>query len=169
MIFITFFILVVSIVCFPNNHNKCLKPNKLLLIDLFKTWNNALQSANPEKVVDLYSKKSVLLATLENEPLDTREKKMHYFEEFLLKNPYGTLIKTFSNTNTNTPYIDGTYNFNINVFNDNCAPLKCGNITNMCTGICRTDVKARFTYIYTCENGEWKIQHHHSSKFPNNV
>jgi len=168
MIF-TFFILIVQIICFPNNYNKCSKPNKPLLIGLFETWNKALQSANPENVVNLYSKNSVLLATLENEPLDTRTKKIHYFEEFLLKNPVGTLIKTYLNLNTNTPYIDGTYNFNINVFNDNCAPLKCGNITNMCTGNCRTDVKARFTYIYTCEKEEWKIQHHHSSKFPNNI
>ena len=163
--FFLLFILMTTIFCFPNK-KMCIDPKKSILIDLFKIWNNALQSNDPEKVVDLYSRNSVLLATLENEPLDTRQKKIHYFEEFLLKNPYGTLIKTYLNTNKNNPYISGTYDFNINVFNENCAPLKCGNISNMCTGNCRTDVKARFTYIYTCEKGEWKIQHHHSSKFP---
>jgi hypothetical protein len=160
-----FFTLLTSVFCFPNN--KCINPSKTVLIDLFNTWNKALQSNNPEKVLDLYSKKSVLLATLENEPLNTYIKKLHYFEEFLLKNPIGTLITTYTNTDTITPYIDGTYNFNINVFNDNCAPIKCGNITNICTGNCRIDVKARFTYIYICEERKWKIQHHHSSKYPN--
>lgn len=168
MLSIIFYSLILSIYCFPNNHNKCSKPSKLSMINLFDTWNKALQSLNPEKVVDLYSKKSILLATLENEPLNTREKKIHYFEEFLLKNPNGTLLQTFINTNTDTPYIDGTYNFNVNVFNNNCAPLYCGNNTLPCIDNCRTNVKARFTYIYICEYGKWKIQHHHSSKFPNN-
>lgn len=167
MIFFTFFTLTSALCVANNQHKRCLKPNKSLLVNLFNTWNKALQSGNPEMVVDLYSKNSVLLATLENEPLNTRIKKLHYFEEFLSKDPIGTLIKTYTNTNTTTPYIDGTYNFNINVFSDNCAPIKCGNSTNMCSGNCRTNVKARFTYIYICEKGEWKIQHHHSSKFPN--
>ena len=27
-------------------------------------------------------------------------------------------------------------------------------------------VKARYTYVYTYEEGEWKIAHHHSSVMP---
>ena len=27
-------------------------------------------------------------------------------------------------------------------------------------------VKARYTYVYTFEDGEWKIAHHHSSVMP---
>ena len=148
-----------------NNFDSCTRLNNQTIIELFNNWNNALLSLKPENVVNLYSNNSVLLATLANEPLDTQAKKLNYFEEFLLKNPYGTLLTTYSNVYTNTPYIDGTYNFEINVFSDLCAPRMCGGI-NKCTGMCRTNVKARYTYIYVCENSQWKIQHHHSSKFP---
>ena len=106
---------------------KCLNLNNTTFINLFNNWNNALLSLEPEKVVNLYSKKSVLLATLENEPLDTRKKKLHYFEEFLLKNPVGTLVTMYFNTHTSTstvfdisrqgtPYMDGTYNFEVNIY-----------------------------------------------------
>ena len=79
MLFVLF-ILISS--CISIRHNRCIKPKNITLINLFKNWNNALLSLEPEKVVNLYSEKSVLLATLENEPLDTREKKLHYFQEF---------------------------------------------------------------------------------------
>jgi hypothetical protein len=30
----------------------------------------------------------------------------------------------------------------------------------------RSDVKARYSFIYTWENGDWKIAHLHSSMMP---
>jgi hypothetical protein len=30
-------------------------------------------------------------------------------------------------------------------------------------------VKARYSFVYTLENGEWKIAHHHSSQMPEEI
>ena len=30
-------------------------------------------------------------------------------------------------------------------------------------------VKARYTYVYTLENGKWRIAHHHSSQMPEQI
>ena len=30
-------------------------------------------------------------------------------------------------------------------------------------------VKARYSFVYTIENGKWKISHHHSSQMPEQV
>ena len=30
-------------------------------------------------------------------------------------------------------------------------------------------VKARYSFIYTYEDGEWKIAHHHSSQMPEEI
>jgi len=53
---------------------------------LFERWNNAVQSGDPQQVVANYAPKSVLLATLANKPLLTREDKLNYFTHFLEKN-----------------------------------------------------------------------------------
>lgn len=165
--FFLFTIVFLSYVACCKGDKGCNKISNNSLVQLFEKWNNALQSENITQIVNLYSDNSILLATLENEPRVTRIQKEKYFEEFLLKNPYGKLVSIYTNVNTNTPSLVGTYNFEINVFNNTCAPNVCGAGKPRCTGSCRTIVKARYTYIYSCIDKEWKIYHHHSSKFPN--
>jgi len=88
-----------------------------------------------------------LLPTLSNKIRPDRESKINYFEHFMQKKPVGTIKEDFVNINSpNLATYNGIYTFDL-------------------TAIGKS-VDARFTYVYTYEDGAWKIKTHHSSLMP---
>ena len=77
---------------------------------LFDEWNSALVNGTADDVVDRYwAKGSVLLATLEAEPLVTPEQKKGYFEEFQAKKPSGKINERLIELGCNTATDAGIY------------------------------------------------------------
>lgn len=115
--------------------------------ELWKEWNKALQTLEPEKVSEMYHPSSVLLPTLSNKVRDDVEGKINYFEHFLAKKPVGSIDEDFVDVKyCNMATYNGIYTFDLTAID--------------------SKAQARFTYVYTFEDGEWKIKTHHSSLMP---
>lgn len=118
--------------------------------DNFELWNNALQTKDPSKVADLYDQEATFLPTMSPDFKIGNNEALDYFKHFLLKNPFGRIMKDKIQVISLECYIhSGMYNFEID-----------GKIG-------RETAEARFTFIWQKdENGDWKIIHHHSSLKP---
>lgn len=123
----------------------CEKVTEQEVSALFDRWNASLKTLDPMRVAANYAPKTVLLATVANEPLTTQAEISAYFLKFLKAEPKGTINKRFVTLGCNTAQDVGTYTFS----------LKDG-----------SKVAARYTFDYVFTGGEWKISHHHSSAFP---
>lgn len=116
----------------------------------FKLFNDAFATKNPDTVTALFAKDGVLLATVSNTPRTTPEAIKDYFVSFLKGAPVGTINTSTVKLGCNMAARMGTWTVAL---------------TNQNSGM-RNDVKARYTFIYTYENGAWKIAHLHSSMMP---
>ena len=123
----------------------CEKVSEQQVSALFDRWNASLKTLDPERVAANYAPKTVLLATVANEPLTTQADIKAYFAKFLKAEPQGTINKRFITVGCNTAQDVGTYTFT----------LKDG-----------TKIAARYTYDYVFTGSDWKISHHHSSVLP---
>jgi uncharacterized protein (TIGR02246 family) len=117
---------------------------------LFTDFNNAWATKDPAKVTALFTKEPVLLATVSNTPRDTPEEVQDYFVSFLKNSPVGTIDTSEIEIDCNTASRVGTWTVTL---------------TDAATGT-KTDVKARYSFIYRFEDGSWKIDHLHSSMMP---
>lgn len=116
---------------------------------LFSKWNDALATLDPDAVAKRYASKSVLLPTVSDTPRTDYESIKAYFVDFLKKKPQGVILES-----------------NVIKGDDYCMDAGIYEFTMGATG---DKVKARYTYVYTFEDGEWKIAHHHSSVMPEAV
>lgn len=119
--------------------------------ELFEKWNNLLQTKDKEQVAAIYSDDATFLPTLNGELKRGASGAIEYFEHFLTKNPFGTIIEsaTQESADKNTIIYSGLYNFEIGPEDK------------------RDIVQARFTYVFQKNNdSEWSIIHHHSSLRP---
>lgn len=112
---------------------------------LFERWNTSLATLDAKKVAENYSKNSVLLATLANDPRVTDQARTAYFEEFLKKKPQGKINSRAVQLGCNWAVDVGTYTFTMND---------------------GSTVPARYTYTYEYQNNNWLITSHHSSMMP---
>jgi len=112
---------------------------------LFERWNGALQSGDPDRVTALYSEDALLLPTLSAQPRQTPAAIRAYFEQFLSQGPQGRIDSRVIQPGCNTLVDAGTYSFLLN-------------------GGRR--LQARYTFVYSYEDGGWRISHHHSSLQP---
>ena len=119
------------------------------IIQLFSNWNDAIQTGDPDKVTAMYAEDAVLLPTVSNQVRHNHSEIRDYFVSFLAKSPSGEINEAnprqlsddlVSNT--------GVYTF---TFGDGAQ------------------VMARYSYLYKCIGGEWKILEHHSSMMPEPV
>ena len=117
--------------------------------DLFSLWNDALATLNPDTVAQRYATKTVLLPTVSDLPRTDYEGIKSYFVDFLQKKPQGVILES-----------------NVIQGDDWCMDAGIYEFTMGATG---DKVKARYTYVYTYEDNEWKIAHHHSSVMPESV
>jgi uncharacterized protein (TIGR02246 family) len=142
LIFVTLIFLIINSI----KAKKCNPITETEVKALWKKWNAALQTLDPEKVAELYHADSILIPTLSNEVRADNQTKINYFVEFLAKKPVGTIKEDYVNVvSKDTALYNGIYTFEF-------------------TPAAKSD--ARFTYVYNCENGEWKIKTHHSSLMP---
>lgn len=117
---------------------------------LFAQFNDAWATKDPAKVTALFAKHPVLLATVSNTPATTPETVKAYFISFLKNSPVGHIDTSTVEIDCNTASRVGTWTVSL---------------TNPATGA-KSDVKARFSFIYLYEDGAWKIYHLHSSMMP---
>ncbi len=125
-------------------------PSKAQIANLFTTWNNALQTGNPETVANLYcAHGAVLLPTVSNRVRTTHEGIVDYFTYFLKSKPVGHIDQQHIRMlGPNAAINSGVYTFHL---------TQNGK---------RTSVQARYTYVYEKQNGHWCIMDHHSSAMP---
>jgi uncharacterized protein (TIGR02246 family) len=116
----------------------------------FDAFNAAWATKDPTKVTSLFTRDAVLLATVSNKPRTTTAGVQDYFVNFLKGSPVGTINTSTISLGCNTAMRLGTWTVTL---------------TNAETGA-KTDVKARYSFIYKLEDGQWKIYHLHSSMMP---
>lgn len=114
--------------------------------NLFYLWNDALATGNSTAVADRYSKNAVLLPTTSDTPRTNYHLIKDYFDSFLQKKPQGVILESSVLIGNNWAQDAGIYEFTL--------------------GINGSKLKARYSFIYVYEDGQWKISHHHSSVMP---
>lgn len=127
---------------------QCKQASQEEIAALFERWNSALQTGNPDKVVERYAEQSILLPTVSGKARLTAAEKKDYFEHFLAKQPVGKIDHRQIQVGCNTAVDSGHYTFT----------LKDGEKTK--------SVPARYTYAYQWNGNDWHIISHHSSVVP---
>ncbi len=129
---------------------KCMAVSQTQVESLFTDFNNAWATKNPDTVTSLFTRDAVLLATVSNRPRTDHAAIRDYFVGFLKPNPVGTINTSTIKMGCNTAARVGTWTVTV---------------TDAATGA-KTDIKARYSFLYRMEDGRWKIDHLHSSKMP---
>lgn len=124
----------------------CKQVTETEIVALFERWNASLQTGDARKVVANYAPQSILLPTVSNQPRFTPEEKEDYFRHFLVNQPSGRVDLRRIELGCNMAVDSGLYTF---------AFAKTGAL-----------VKARYTYTYRWDGGQWLITSHHSSAMP---
>merc|ERR1712045_327123 len=113
---------------------------------LFSLWNDALATGDPATVAKRYAREGVLLPTVSDVPRTNFAAIEDYFTNFLKLEPQGVILESNVISGTNWCQDAGIYEFTM--------------------GATGAKVKARYTFVYVYEDGEWKISQHHSSVMP---
>ena len=116
---------------------------------LFDLWNDSLQTGSSSLVAKRYAKSPMLLPTVSDTPRTDFDSIKDYFDAFLLKKPSGTILEGKITKGINWAQDCGIYEFSM--------------------GADGSKVKARYTFVYVFEDGEWRISHHHSSVMPEGI
>lgn len=116
---------------------------------LFELWNQALATGDSRIVADRYIKEPMLLPTVSDQPRTDFDSVKDYFDAFLLKKPQGKILEGKIYIGDGWASDTGIYEFTMGTTGDK--------------------VKARYSYNYVQEDGQWKIQHHHSSVMPEEI
>jgi len=116
----------------------------------FTAFNSAWATKNPDTVTALFDDDAVLLATVANVPRTDYNAIRDYFVKFLKNSPVGKIDSSWTKSGCNWALRAGTWTVSL---------------TDPATGA-KSDVKARFSFLYQFEDGQWKIEHLHSSAMP---
>lgn len=130
--------------------SQCAAATQADIESLFGAFNNAWATKNPDTVTQLFTKDAVLLATVSNTPRTDHASIRDYFVSFLKPSPVGTINSSKVKIGCNTAARLGTWTVTV---------------TDPSTGV-KTDIKARYSFLYRIEDGAWKIDHLHSSMMP---
>ena len=114
--------------------------------NLFQLWNSALATEDPDAVAKRYASKAVLLPTVSDVPRTDYALIKDYFVGFLKKKPQGEILESNVTIGHNWCQDAGIYEFTMGATGDK--------------------VTGRYSFVYVWEDGEWKINHHHSSVMP---
>ena len=136
---------------FAKNHAQhCALVSRAAVEGLFPRFNDAWATKDPNKVTALFTRDAMLLATISNKPRLNHAEINDYFVSFLKGSPVGTINTSTVRLGCNMAARLGTWTVSL---------------TDAATGA-KTDVTARYSFIYRFENGQWMIDHLHSSKMP---
>ena len=112
--------------------------------ELVQKWVNAIKGGDPKQVTELYHDDAILLGTFSNKERVGHELILGYFKN-LLKSPVEVeVVSEHPHVFESSAVNSGLYNF----------------ITEGKT------IDARFSFVYSKDNDEWKIVSHHSSLLP---
>ena len=113
-------------------------------------WLNTLLKKDPKQVAQMYSEDNTFLPTVSGDFKKGQSGAEDYFVHFLAKNPAGTVTEEAVNQISDEAYLHvGMYTFELDAEDG------------------RQEVSARFTYLWRKDSqGDWKIEHHHSSMRP---
>ncbi|MCW1401265.1 SgcJ/EcaC family oxidoreductase [Novosphingobium sp. MW5] len=128
----------------------CAKATPAALDAKFAEFNNAWATKSPDKVTALFDDDAVLLATVANVPRTDHAGIRDYFVKFLKNSPVGKIDSSTIKSGCNWALRAGTWTVTL---------------TNPDSGV-KTDVKARYSFLYQFEDGQWRIEHLHSSAMP---
>lgn len=117
---------------------------------LFKQWNAAWATKNPDTVTALFAKEAVLLPTISKVPRTDKAGIRDYFVGFLKNNPVGRIDSSTVMAGCNKLVRVGQWSVD---FTDAQTAAK-------------SSVSGRYTFIYKYEGGAWKVAHLHSSLNP---
>lgn len=123
-------------------------------LDVLKEWMNGVNTADVEKLANLYNKKAFLIPTFSNRLLNTPEKIREYFEKVGEKEQLS--ISLHENTlniqelGDQLFSIGGLYKWQFAIDGELLA------------------FEARFTYVFDLKE-ESPILHHHSSQIPRSL
>ena len=129
---------------------QCVVPTQADLDAQFARFNNAWATKSPDTVTALFDNDAVLLATVAARPRTTPADIRDYFVSFLKNSPVGSIDTSTIKSGCNWALRAGTWTVAL---------------TNPDTGA-KTDVKARYTFLYQYDDGQWEIEHLHSSVVP---
>lgn len=119
----------------------------------FAEFNAAWATRNPDTVTALFDDDAVLLATVANVPRTDPSGIRDYFVKFLKGSPVGKIDSATIKAGCNWALQAGTWTVTL---------------TDAATGV-KTDVKARYSFLYQYEDRQWKIEHLHSSAMPEKI
>jgi uncharacterized protein (TIGR02246 family) len=118
----------------------------------FARFNDGFQTRDPDVMTALFSENAVLLPTVSGRMRTDAAGIRDYFVGFLPNRPFGTITESETTLGCNMATRVGNWTVRL---------------TNPITGE-TSEVPARFSFIYTYEDGAWKIAHLHSSARPAN-
>jgi uncharacterized protein (TIGR02246 family) len=131
----------------------CARATPAALDAKFAEFNAAWATKNPDTVTALFDDDAVLLATVANVPRTDPAGIRDYFVKFLKNSPVGAIDTSTIKSGCNWALRMGTWTVTL---------------TDPASGA-KTDVKARYTFLYQFEGGQWKIEHLHSSAMPEKI
>ncbi len=115
----------------------------------FARFNGAWATGNPDTVTQLFARDAVLLPTVSNRPRTDHAGIRDYFVGFLRGQPVGEIKTSTVKLGCNTASRLGTWSVTMNGANG-----------------ARNTVHGRYSFIYRYVDGDWKIDHLHSSLNP---
>lgn len=129
---------------------KCAPISQGAIESQFKKFNDSWQTGDPDKVTALFLHDAVLLPTVSNKPRTTPEGIRDYFDHFLASKPVAKIDTSTIRLGCNTASRVGTWTI---LLTDPKTHKK-------------SEVRARYTFIYEFDHGRWGIKHLHSSLLP---
>lgn len=117
---------------------------------LFNQWNAAWATGNPDTAANLFARDAVLLPTVSAVPRTDRAGIRDYFVGFLRNAPVGQIDSSTVIEGCNKLIRMGQWSVG---FTDAATRAQ-------------SRVSGRYTFIYTYEDGAWKVAHLHSSLNP---
>lgn len=134
----------------PGKSQRCAPVSNAAIERQFETFNQAWATKNPDRVTALFAPDAVLLPTVSNQPRTTPAGVRDYFVGFLKASPVGRIDTSTVRLGCNKASRVGTWTVTL---------------TDPQTGA-KSNVKARYSFIYKYQGGRWWIDHLHSSKMP---
>jgi len=128
----------------------CARATPAMLDAKFAQFNAAWATKNPDTVTALFDDDAVLLATVANVPRTDHAGIRDYFISFLKGSPVGKIDTATIKSGCNWALQAGTWTVTL---------------TDPASGA-KSDVKARYSFLYQFEDGKWRIEHLHSSAMP---
>ena len=148
-----FFIVVITVATIlpvqADDTMTCTKTSEQEIAALFDRWNASLATLDPDKVVANYAPDAVLLPTVSNKPRTNPAEIRDYFVHFLEKKPQGHIDFRIIKLGCNSALDTGLYTFTLHGPQGKAQK-----------------VAARYSYVCEYLNGQWLIEHLHSSALP---